>query len=575
MAHPEAPGAPSRPDAATTTSSEPDAVTTKASEPDAATTKSSEPDAVPRGTAHLVRSSSIVGLGTLLSRLTGLIRTVAIAAVLGGRTLADSYNLANTTPNMIYDLLLGGVFTATLVPVFVDHHVKRDDEGDSAVVTMLSAALVVMTVIAVLCAPWIFRLYTWKIHDPAVKAETIAVGVPLLRWFLPQILFYGLTAIGSAMLNTRRSYLAPAIAPVLNNLVMFCILGAFWRVGGVAPSTRQVLDDPILMVLLGGGTTAGIAVMAAALLPALRRAGVRLRVNFHWRHRSIRQVFGLSGWMLVFTLTNQVALAIVLALAAAEPGSGAVTAYTYAFIFFQLPTGLFTISILTTVEPEMARAVSASDMGALREQFSNGLRLILFMLIPATAVTGVLAHPIVNVMLGHGGYRHHAALTGTVLALFALGLVGYSVYLLALRCFYAQKNTRTPFFVNLVENAVNVVAAFALVGRWGVQGLTVAFALAYIVGAAVAVAVLARHIGGFALQRVWRSTWRVTVASVLAAAAGWAVVEAVGAPAGFASLPALAAGLGAIGVVFLGAAFALRIPDLARIGEMVRARLGR
>ncbi|HET8929888.1 MAG TPA: lipid II flippase MurJ, partial [Acidimicrobiales bacterium] len=175
-----------------------------------------------RGVSQLVRSSSIVGAGTLLSRVSGLVRTVAIAAVLGAHTLADGYNLANTTPNMIYDLLLGGVFTATLVPVFVDHHVRRDDEGDSAVLTVLVAGLIVLTGVAMLLAPWIFRLYTWNIDSATDRADIIAIGVPLLRWFLPQILFYGLTALASAVLNARRSYLAPAFVPALNNLVVLC-----------------------------------------------------------------------------------------------------------------------------------------------------------------------------------------------------------------------------------------------------------------------------------------------------------------------------------------------------------------
>lgn len=377
-----------------------------------------------RGVGQLVRSSSIVGAGTLLSRVSGLLRTVAIAAVLGAHTLADGYNLANTTPNMIYDLLLGGVFTATLVPVFVDHHVRRDDEGDSAVVTVLVSGLIVLTAAAMVAAPWIFRLYTWNIDSAAERDAIVDIGVPLLRWFLPQILFYGLTALASAMLNARRSYLAPAFVPALNNVVMLCFLAAFWQVGGVAPTAAEVLDDPVLMVLLGGGTTAGIVVMAFALWPALVRAGIRLRPNFDWRHRSIRQVFRLSGWTLAYTLANQIALAVVLALAASIDGSGHVTAYTYAFMFFQLPNGLFAVSLMTTTEPEMARAVTAGDTAGLRRQFAAGLRLVLLVLIPASAAMAVLAHPVVNALLGHGGYADDTALTGTLLVLFSLGLVG-------------------------------------------------------------------------------------------------------------------------------------------------------
>src|SRR5699024_2247250 len=148
--------------------------------------------------------------------------------------------------NMIYDLLIGGVFTATLVPVFVEHHVRRDRQGTDAVVTVLVTALIGLTILAMILAPWIFRLYTWNIDDPAVRQANIDIGVPLLRWFLPQILFYGLTALGSAILNARRSYTAPAFVPVLNNMVLLAMLGVFWRLGGSAPTAEQVQSDWVL-----------------------------------------------------------------------------------------------------------------------------------------------------------------------------------------------------------------------------------------------------------------------------------------------------------------------------------------
>ena len=528
-----------------------------------------------RGAAHLVRSSSIVGAGTLLSRATGLLRTIAIAVVLGGHTLADGYNLANTTPNMIYDLLLGGVFTATLVPVFVDHHVHRDRDGDSAVIGVLVSALVALTVAATLAAPWIFRLYTWNIDSAAKRTQMTAIGVPLLRWFLPQILFYGLTALASAMLNARRSYLAPAFAPACNNIVVLCMLGAFWRVGGIAPSVDQVLGDPVLIALLGAGTTAGIVVMALALWPALRRAGVHLRPRFDWRHRSVRQVFRLSGWTLAYAAANQAALIVVLALAASVKGLGNVTAYTYAFMFFQLPIGLFAVSLMTTTEPEMARAATAGDGEGLRNQFASGLRLLVLVLLPAAAGMAVLARPIVNVLLGHGGYRNDAALTGTLLALFAAGLIGYSVYLYSLRCFYALKDTRTPFLVNLVENGINVALAFAFVGHWGVQGLVAAYSIAYSVAAVLALFAVARRIGGIEGAEVWNTAWRVALAALAMAVATYAVVHTLATPVGFASLPALVAA-GLVAAVLLPAAlWALRVPEFGQVLARLRHRIGR
>ena len=526
-------------------------------------------------TGQLVRSSSIVGAGTLLSRITGLVRTIALAAVLGGHYLANGYTLANTTPNMIYDLLLGGVFTATLVPVFVDHHVHDNREGDRAVVTVLVTALFTLAAAAMALAPWIIRVYTWNTPPGTKREQIIAVGVPLLRWFLPQIFFYGLTALASAMLNARRSFLAPAFAPVLNNVVVLCMLAVFWRVGGVAPSVHDVVNDPVLLTLLGAGTTAGIVVMAASLWPALRRAGVHLRPSFNWRHPSVRHVFSLSGWTLAYALVNQAALVVVLSLAASLGDSGMVPEYTYGYLFFQLPYGLFAVSLMTTVEPEMARAASVADAAGFRRHFSTGLRLLIVVLVPSAVGVAILAHPIVNVLLGHGGYRGNAATTGSVLAIFAVGLVGYSLYLFSLRCFYALKDTRTPFFVNVLENGLNVAFAFLLVDRWGIQGLVASFSIAYSLAAVAALLAVRRRILHFDGPAIWHTVARVVLAAALMGGALVGVVAVLGTPPGFASLPTLVVGV-VVGLAVYGAMVVVtRVREVDQVVSRLRGRFTR
>ena len=209
--------------------------------------------------------------------------------------------------------------SATLVPVFVDRFEAEDDDGISAVVTIATVALVVLTVVAVLAAPAIFRVYTLR-KSPAEAHELARVGVPLTRLFLPQILFYGFTALGTALLNARRRFAAPAIAPVLNNLVVVAALILFARAAGRAPSIEEVRSDRGLLLLLGLGTTAGIAAMTVALWGPLRRAGVRLRWRFRPRDPAVRKVAALSGWTVGYVVANQIALAVVLALAGAAHG---------------------------------------------------------------------------------------------------------------------------------------------------------------------------------------------------------------------------------------------------------------
>lgn len=525
-----------------------------------------------RGAGGLLRSSALVAAGTLISRAMGILKTIAIAALLGSGLLADGYNLANTTPNMIYDLFLGGVVTATLVPIFVDHHLQRDEDGDAAVATVLVVALFFLTAIAMLAAPWIFRMYTWNIQDVSERARTIDIGVPLLRWFLPQILFYGLTMIASAMLNARRSYLAPAIVPACNNLVVLCMLGVFWRIGGVAPSASEVLGDPVLLGLLGGGTTAAVAVMAMALWPALARAGVRLRPTHRWRHPSVRRMFLLSGWTLGYTVVNQVALTVVLALAASLPDHGEVTAYTYAFMMLQLPFGLFTVSLMTTTEPELARAARLGDRTELRNQFATGLRLLLLFIVPIALGMVVLARPAVNALLGHAGYQTNAPITGNLLAIFALGLPGLSVTYFTMRAFFARKDTRTPFFIDAFKSLLNILLAFVFIDRWGIEGLVAAYSLAFTASAVLSLVLVSRLLGGINGTEVGRVAWRVIAVSIVMAGMVWVVVGLLGSPVGFGSVPAVVAGLVIASVIFIPGVHLAKVPEALDAASRLRAR---
>ncbi|HEY5697532.1 MAG TPA: lipid II flippase MurJ, partial [Acidimicrobiales bacterium] len=187
--------------------------------------------AVTTTTARLVRSSAVVGVGTGLSRLSGLLRVGALTFALGATALSDTYNLANTTPNIIYELLLGGVLSASLVPIFVEHDQRHDEDATNAVLTVAVLAMLALTILALLAAPFIVDLYTLRLSSANAAAQA-EVAVPMLRLFVPQILFYGLMTLGTALLNARRSFFAPAYAPILNNVVVIGVLLAFASVAG-------------------------------------------------------------------------------------------------------------------------------------------------------------------------------------------------------------------------------------------------------------------------------------------------------------------------------------------------------
>ncbi len=505
-----------------------------------------------------LRSSGLIASGTLLSRVTGLVRIWATGQALGitFSALADTYNSANSTPNLVYELVLGGVFTATLVPLFVDASERDDADSTSAVVTVAMVALVALTVIGVLAAPAIVSLLSLQV-ETAYRDDAIRVGTTLVRCFVPQIVGYGFTALAAAALNARHRFVAAAYAPVLNNILVTAVL--LW-VARTDPSLAEVAGDERLTLLLGIGTTAGILVTALALLPALRRAGVRLRFNFAPRHPAVVRMLRLSGWTFGYVAANQIALLFVMIIARDEAGT--LAAYQYAFAFFQLPHGLVAVSIMTAWLPDLTARARSGDLHGMRERFDAGLRPMLLLMLPAAVGLLALSVPLVDTLLATGaGERPDttaAALTG-----FAIGLVPFSVYLYTLRAFYALGDTRTPFLVNGFENLLNIALAVPLYARFGVRGLAAAYSVAYLGAAIVAVIALRRRIGPIAGRPVANTA---VVASLAALACGGA---AAGAAARF-DTRALAL---VVGTLVGAAAYAAVLATFAR--SEVRDLLGR
>jgi putative peptidoglycan lipid II flippase len=524
------------------------------------------------GRGALVRSSALVAIGTAMSRITGLVRVFALLYALNQTRLTDVYNVANTMPNLVYELLLGGILSATLVPVFTER-VKRDDGGTAAVVSTVAVVLVVVTVVGIVAAPWIIAGFSLAMDNPSPEELEAyrQVGTNLLRFFMPQVLFYGLITVVTAMLHARRSFLAPAYAPVLNNLVVaamfFSLPTLFGRGVGAPDALIQAVGETNLVILLGLGTTAGVVAMAVAMVPALVRQRVPLGFNPDFRHPAVKTVISLSGWTVGYVAANQVALLTVMWLAQTQP-PGHLTAYTVAFIFFQLPHGLFAVSIMTTFMPELTRAAQDGDDAAFRERFTLGMRLMALVLLPASLGYVALSLPVVDLLpIGQGA---PASVTAGVVAALAIGLFGFSVYLFALRGYYARKNTKTPFFLNLGENALNVVLAVPLLVLWGVQGLGLAYSGAYLIAAVLAVRSLSRTVGGLGLRAVAGPVLRMGIAAAACAAAAWLASQAV---AGAGPVVQVAVGV-PVGVgVYATGLFVLRVEEVTTVRRLVEDRV--
>ncbi|MBU3688317.1 MAG: murein biosynthesis integral membrane protein MurJ [Acidimicrobiales bacterium mtb01] len=531
-------------------------------------------DVAPSGDSghSLLRSNAVVALGTGLSRLTGMLKIIVFGFVIGQTALADAYDGANNSPNSVYELLLGGVLSAALVPMFTRLFENEDEESVEAVVSVSIVFLTAITAIAVFSAPWIFRIFSLS-PDPSVDPNDFrTVGTALTRIFLLQIFFYGIAALFGAILNAQRRFFAAAWSPVLANIVIIVsLLYVPTLLDKDSPVLTDVLDSPSFRWLLGLGATGGIALQALVLLPAIHRAGLNLRFRFDLRHPAVKKLFALSGWTFGYVLANQLTVVIVKNLA--QPGSGGQDAYAKATTFFYFPHGLLAMSIATTFIPEMARAVSRRDREAFVERTELGIRLVALLTIPAAFGFLVLSRPIIGALLQHGQFDLAASInTARVLAGLALGLVGYSVYLFTLRGFYAHQDTRTPFIINCVQNAINIVLAFVLVEFYDVLGLGIAFALSYMFAAVIAIFVLQVKVPEFP---AWHTV--LSVGRMMAAGAGmgivvWLSAGAVGDNDGLGALVRVIVGLLIGAVVYTGALTVLRVPEMTNLRAIVSRR---
>lgn len=524
--------------------------------------------------AALVRGGGTMALGTVVSRATGLVRTLVLGAALGVNALSDAYNVSNTVPNVVYDLLLGGVLTSVIVPILVRAGREDEDGGEaflSTLFTLVTTAMVIMSVVGVVAAPLLMRLY---LHA-GVGDQERQLAVTLTRFFVPQLTFYALTALFSAVLTIRGRFGAVGLAPTLNNIVVIAVTAVFFLTPrGPRLTTAHLTNGQTL--LLGLGTTGGVVAMTLALLPSLARAGVRLRWQWHLGDPRLRAAARLATWVLVYAAANQIGFLIITNLATAQHGGA--SAYTYAFLLFQLPYAIVTVSVISAAMPGLSVAALDDDHAAVRSQLSRALRLSFALLIPAALGLLVLAGPLTDAAFAHGlTTSASAAVLGRALTVFAVGLPAFSSYQLLLRVFYARHDSRTPAVINIWANVVNVVADVALVlvlpSDQRVPGLAAGFVLSYVIGTGLAIRRLRAAIGGLDGYRVTRLVVRVGIAGVLGAAVAGLVAAAVERGLGHGTLGAvlatvLAAAAGA--GVYLWCARRMRVSEVTGLLAMLR-----
>jgi putative peptidoglycan lipid II flippase len=536
----------------------------------------------PGASSSILRAAGTMAVATLVSRITGLLRTMVLTAALGVGLVGDAYNTSNTLPNIVYELLLGGVLTSVVVPLLVRAQERDDDDGAAyaqRLATVATAGLVLVTGLAILAAPLLTSLYGLD-EDP----DQYRLATWLARILLVEIVFYGLGALAQAILNSRGVFGPPAWAPVLNNLVVIATGLLFLGATGPGQLTPVTITEGQVW-LLGGGTTLGIAVQALVLLPLLRRAGVPLRPRWGFRDTGLGEAARLGLWVVGYVAASQVGVVVAtrIANAAGRAGGLGSIGFANASLLFQMPYGIIGVALLTALVPRLSRAAARADVPGVVRDLSLGTRLSALGLLPISAALTVLGPPLAVVVFARGNTgADEARAIGLALAVGAFGLLPMAVTLLQLRVFYAMKDSRTPTLIQVGMVAVRVslllLVPVVVPPERVVAGLMLVTSVTYVAGWLIGHAVLHRRLGTLENRATLVPVLRVTLVAVVAGLLGWLAVSLADGALG----PSTAGSLGTVllGTVVIGVAALLgfvlaRVPEVREPLAAVRAKLGR
>ena len=478
----------------------------------------------------LARNSAVMAAGTVVSRVTGVLRDVAMTAALGFFLVSDAYSLGNSLPTVVYILVIGGALNAVFIPQLV-RRMKEDADGGKAyadrLLTLVGSVLLVLSVVAVALAPWIVDLYT-----PAdYPANEFDLAVAFARLCLPQIFFYGLYAMLSQVLNSRGKFGAPMFAPIANNVVAIITFGIFIAVAGTSAAADGMLtNDQVL--LLGIGTTLGVMLQALILVPVLWRAGYLWKPRFDWRGAGLGKAGGLAVWTIGLVLVNQATYLLITRLAtqanvnAADAGkiAAGLTTYQKAHLVFMLPHSVITVSIVTAMLPALSRLAADGRLSQVGSDVAKTMRMVAVLIVPVAAVLIVNGAAVAILLFGYGAATpEQAGLMGLIVSVFMLGLLPFTLFYVLLRGYYALEDTRTSFWVTVAFSVALLALVYPLfalvpVGGSQVAAIALAYSIAYWIGFAIAWWILARRIGSMESGRTAWTLGRLVIAGAVSVA---------------------------------------------------------
>jgi putative peptidoglycan lipid II flippase len=473
---------------------------------------------------ELFRASGIMALGTIISRITGFIRGILIVAVLGTTLLADTYNVANTMPNILYNLLVGGALTAIFIPQLV-RSFEHEDGGDdfaSRLITTISLILLVLVSLGMFFAPALVRLYAPEFFTTGFEAEQ-EIAIAFTRYCLPQIFFLGLFTMLGQVANARGSFGPLMWAPIANNLVGIALFGGFLL---FSPGVDISSITSQQVALLGWGTTFSVVVQALVLIPVIRKLGIRIKPKLGVS--GLGKSFNLAGWTLVYVLISQlgylvtVNVATTAAVRSAQEGVATgvgYTPYTFAYFVMLLPYSIVTISIITAILPHISKLALDGKREEVKAQLIRAIRLVAVITVPS-AVAFLLFGPLITQSIFVGIPNDDSRYIGYVLSALSFGLVAFSINLILIRGFNAFEDTKTQVVsivvINVASVAMSYLFLYFLKTQWVTVGLGVAFSISYLIGLFITLALLKKHVGKLAISEFLGQHLRLLIASLLA-----------------------------------------------------------
>ena len=479
------------------------------------------------GTRGLAAPSAVMASGTIVSRVTGILRDVAMTAALGFYLVSDAYSLGNALPTVVYILVIGGALNAVFIPQLV-RRMKEDSDGGKAyadrLLTFVGITLVTMSIIAVLAAPLIVDLYT-----PADYPQSdFDLAVAFARLCLPQILFYGVYTMLGQVLNARGHFGVPMFAPIANNIIAIATFLLFIAVAGTSAAADGVLTTDQVLIL-GIGTTLGVVVQALILIPVLIRSGYSYRPRFDFRNGGLGKAGGLAAWTIALVLINQAVYVLITrlatqanvdALAAGNVAAG-LTTYQKAHLVFMLPHSVITVSVVTALLPALSRYAHDGNRKRVGADIASTMRVVSTLVAPIASVLFVIGASVAVLLFGYGAAtEEQASLMGQVVSIFMLGLLPFTLFYVLLRGFYALEDTRTPFFITVAFSAVLLVCVyplfyFAAAGGVQIASIALSYSISYWVGLVIAWWILSRRLGGLESKHTAWTLAKLLIVSII------------------------------------------------------------